>query len=209
MPNVRSGPISCSAGMARVAVNEASQASQWERGMEVTIRVAKAEDASLLPEIERSAAARFRSMADLAWIADSEPTPGEVYLPMIAAGTVWVAEDPKGSLEGFLAAEQADAELHIWEVNVLSQHQGRGIGRRLIEAARAYTEAAGLSALTLTTFRDVPWNSPFYARLGFEMLPTSSVGPRLGSILEREAGLGLPRERRCAMWNSVTRQGSS
>lgn len=126
---------------------------------------------------------------------------------MIAAGTVWVAEDADGRLRGFLAAERADDELHIWEIDVLSQDQGRGFGRRLIEEARAYAESAALSALTLTTFRDVPWNAPLYARLGFEMLPTSSSGPRLDSIFEREAGLGLPRERRCAMRYSLARQG--
>ena len=163
------------------------------------IRLARAEDAGHLPEVERSAASRFRSIADLAWIADSEPTPAEIFRRMIAAGTVWVAEGAEGGLTGFLAAEQAGQDLHIWELSVLAPQQGRGIGRRLVAAARAHAKTAGLSALTLTTFQDVPWNAPFYARLGFGMLPASALGPRLGSILDREAGLGLPRERRCAM----------
>lgn len=183
--------------------DRAAMYDRQEHSEDAMIRAARTEDASLLPEMERSAAGRFRSLPDLAWIADSEPTPVEAYLPMIAGGTVWVAEGPEGSLSGFLAAEQADAELHIREVSVRPPHQGRGIGRRLIEAARAQAEAAGLSALTLTTFRDVRWNAPFYTRLGFEMLPSSSLGPRLCSIIEREAKLGLPRGRRCAMRYSL------
>lgn len=177
--------------------------------MDVIIRLARTEDAMRLPEIERSAASSFRSTADLAWIADGPPTPAEDYLPLIASGTVWVAEHPKGGLRGFLAAEQAGIELHIKEVSVLSQHQGHGIGRRLIESARAHAEAAGLSAITLTTFRDVPWNGPFYAKLGFEVLVAFSIGPRLASILAQEAERGLPSERRCAMRYSLRRHGSS
>ena len=167
--------------------------------MNATIRLARAEDASSFPEIERSAASSFRSIADLMWIADGQPTPALDYLPLIARGTVWVAEAMDHGLRGFLAAEQAGTELHIREVSVRSEHRAQGIGRRLIEAARSYAQAAGLSGLTLTTFRDVRWNAPFYAGLGFEILPTSSIGPRLGAILGQEAERGLPHERRCAM----------
>jgi N-acetylglutamate synthase-like GNAT family acetyltransferase len=90
-------------------------------------------------------------------------------------------------------------------VAVLTEHQGRGSGRRLIETARAHAELTGLSALKLTTFRDVPWNGPFYARLGFEMLSPSSLGNRLSAILANEAAGGLPRERRCAMRLNLTK----
>lgn len=59
--------------------------------------------------------------------------------------------------------------------------------------------------MTLTTFRDVPWNAPFYARRGFELLDDTTIGERLQTILEKEAGHGLPRARRCAMRWLVTR----
>lgn len=167
--------------------------------MNARIRQAGANDASGLPEIERSAATSFLSIADLAWIAEGQPTPAEDYLPLIATGTVWAAEGTDRTLEGFLAVEEADTELHIREVSVRSEHQGRGIGRRLIEISRSDAQATGLTALTLTTFRDVRWNAPFYAGLGFEILPTSSPGPKLGAILAQEVERGLPREHRCVM----------
>ena len=31
----------------------------------------------------------------------------------------------------------------------------------------------GYASVTLTTFRDVPWNMPFYERLGFRVIPLS------------------------------------
>lgn len=168
-------------------------------GMTAAIRLARAEDASHLPDLERSASGSFRRLPDLAWIADGQPTPTEDYLPLIDRDTVWVAADADGCLLGFLAAEQVGTDLHIKEVSVRAEHQGRGLGRRLIEAARAHAGTAGLRALTLTTFRDVAWNGPFYARLGFEVLSTPGLGPRLSAILASEAARGLPGERRCAM----------
>ncbi|CPQ92972.1 acetyltransferase [Bordetella pertussis] len=62
---------------------------------------------------------------------------------------------------------------------------------------------AGLPAITLTTFRDLPWNQPFYARLGFATLQADGLNVRLQAILAREASLGLPAARRCAMRREI------
>jgi len=58
---------------------------------------------------------------------------------------------------------------------------------------------AGFSALTLTTFRDVPWNAPFYARLGFVEIAEPEEHLRLSSELENEARAGLKPAQRVAM----------
>ena len=54
----------------------------------------------------------------------------------------------------------------------------------------------------LRTFADVPWNAPFYARLGFVRDP----GPRhwMAPLLAAEARIGLPGSgRRVAMQRLV------
>ena len=43
--------------------------------------------------------------------------------------------------------------------------------------------------MTLCTFRDVPWNAPFYAALGFA--PIASPEPALARLLAHEIALGL------------------
>jgi GNAT superfamily N-acetyltransferase len=63
---------------------------------------------------------------------------------------------------------------------------GRGIGAALIEHLAGVARADGRPALTLTTFRDVPWNAPYYARLGFAELPTAEWGPQLQALVARE-----------------------
>lgn len=60
-----------------------------------------------------------------------------------------------------------------------------------------------LPALTLTTFPDVPWNAPYYARLGFRVLADGDVGPQLRRIRAHEAELGLDRWPRVAMRRPV------
>jgi hypothetical protein len=40
----------------------------------------------------------------------------------------------------------------------------------LLDRAAADAAAKGLRALTLTTFAEVPWNAPYYARCGFRVL---------------------------------------
>ncbi|WP_373691614.1 hypothetical protein [Hyalangium versicolor] len=76
-----------------------------------------------------------------------------------------------------------------------------------MEEAAAYSRREGLAALTLTTFRGVPWNEPFYARLGFETLEGAAIGERLSAILRDEVLKGLPGERRCAMRRTAVRVG--
>ncbi|MFJ0646900.1 GNAT family N-acetyltransferase, partial [Bordetella bronchiseptica] len=165
----------------------------------VAVRRAQAPDAALLPAIERSAGQRFLDAPGLAWIAADEVMSEQDHRAWIAAGTSWVAECPGAGLAGFLVAERTADALHVWELAVRREMQGRGIGGRLVRAAIDAAAAAGLPAITLTTFRDLPWNQPFYARLGFATLQADGLNVRLQAILAREASLGLPAARRCAM----------
>jgi len=99
----------------------------------------------------------------------------------------------------FLSTEVVGGALHIWEFAVELAHQGRGIGRAMIDVAAAFAIERGLPALTLTTFRDVAWNEPFYHRLGFVTLTTDELGDVLRAIVAREIAHGLPADQRCAM----------
>jgi GNAT superfamily N-acetyltransferase len=167
--------------------------------VKVKIRLAQPADAAHLPAIEASAGAAFRGIADLAWIADDGEMSVDQHHVFIAAGTAWVAEEFDGVVVGFLCAELSGEMLHIREVSVLHDRQGLGVGRQLIAAAIALAEATDLVDVTLTTFRDVPWNAPYYHRLGFRMLAPEAVDDRLAAILASEIRHGLPGDRRCAM----------
>ena len=147
--------------------------------------------------IEQSGGELFRTLPELAWIADEPIGTADEFLPLILAGTVWVAEAGVSGIVGELRATIADDALHIVELAVSRQFQRHGIGRALIDAAAKWSRVRGLRALTLTTFRHVAWNAPFYARYGFRELSLVECDGRLTSILMRETAQGLPN--RCAM----------
>lgn len=157
------------------------------------IRPALPADVPLLGAVERSAAQAFLALPDLAWIAAHEVTPSARLEAMAAAGTCWVAGH--GAVIAFLAAEVVGPTLHICELAVAETCQRRGLGARLIAYAVAHAQARSLTAITLTTFRDVPWNGPFYARLGFAEVSD----PRLERLIAEEVARGLPAARRCGM----------
>lgn len=167
--------------------------------MSFDIRPSRVADAPHLPAIERSAGYLFRTIPDLAWLADGDDIPVERHLEWIAAGTSWVAETDNYCLVGFLCAEVAGDVLHIWELSVDLDHQRQGIGQALIAETVAFARRRRFASVTLTTFREVPWNEPAYQRMGFVTLGTDQLDERLTMILGKEIASGLPPERRCAM----------
>ena len=86
---------------------------------------------------------------------------------------------------GDLTAELDDG-IHVDQVSVSPAHRGERIGAALIDHVAGLARASGRSAVTLTTFRDIPWNAPYYARLGFRDLPEQEWGPQLHAQVAHE-----------------------
>ncbi len=92
---------------------------------------------------------------------------------------------------GFVAVELLDGEAHIDQLSVLPAHGGRGTGRGLLVEAIGWARRSRLSGVTLTTFRDVPWNAPFYRRIGFEVVTDPAPGLAARRSAERAEGFDL------------------
>ncbi len=163
-----------------------------------SIRLARPADAEALPPIERAAGELFQTVEGLAGVAGMHAIPADEQRRMIRKGHSLIAES-EGEIVGFLSTEPFDRELHIREFSVHPDHQGRGIGSVLLRAVAIDAHNSGFRAVTLTTFADVPWNGPFYARHGFETISDLAAHPRLAADIEQEVEHGLPRERRIAM----------
>lgn len=146
----------------------------------IVVRLAETADIPALLAIEHSAAEAFRA-TEYAWVADDTVTEVVAYPDLVAARTVWVAE-AAGVPVGFVASRRHDTELHVLELDVHYDYQRKGIGRALMARAIEAACNTGCVAVTLTTFRDVAWNAPFYRRLGFEILETP---PRIVRIYSR------------------------
>jgi GNAT superfamily N-acetyltransferase len=167
------------------------------RYRDAVIRLATPADLDLLPDLERVAGEPFRAVG-MAEIADDAPPSAEELAPFQRAGRCWVWDDG-GTIAAYAIAEEVDGFGHVEQVSVRPSHARRGLGRALIETIDAWAAARGLPGLTLTTFTDVPWNGPYYARLGFRTLAEAEQGPALREIRAAEIARGLDRWPRTAM----------
>ncbi len=164
----------------------------------VDLRRARSEELPLLLEVERRAGVRFAATsglgevpADLTPIAELEEAHRE--------HRVWVAVIDDVEVVGFAYAAVIDGCCHLEEVDVLPEYGRRGIGSALVRQVLDYATRKGLDGVTLTTYREVAWNAPFYRRLGFEVLDRKTLTPGLAKAVADEARRGLSPEHRVVM----------
>lgn len=167
-----------------------------------TIRAGREDDLAALPEIERQAGTLF---AQAGWdITVFSVIPVEKHRMYCLAGRLWVAADVHDQPVGFAAASVVDGHAHLDELDVHPDHGRRGLGRALVERVCAWARDAGFEAVTLTTERDLPWNAPFYARLGFAILPDEVLTGGLRDLLAEEVRAGLNPATRVVMLRPLT-----
>lgn len=166
------------------------------------IRSVRPEELTILQGIEVATGEPFRTIGMIE-IADDPPPAVEMLEEYRRAGRAWVAADEHDIPVAYLISRPVDGTEYIAQVSVHPRMARRGIGRELIEHAAAHARAAGLTALTLTTFVEVPWNARYYETLGFRQLDATELPPELRKIREQEADVGLDRWPRTAMWRDL------
>ncbi|MCX4550176.1 GNAT family N-acetyltransferase [Streptomyces sp. NBC_01387] len=162
------------------------------------MRHVRLEELPLLQDIERAAGRCFRDIG-MPEIADDEPLPLDELARYRHAGLARVAVTDADTPVAYLIADRVDGNLHVEQVSVHPDSARHGIGRALLERLAEQAVREGVPALTLTTFIEVPWNAPYYARCGFQLLDDSSLTPGLRKIREQEAAHGLDRWPRACM----------
>ena len=162
-----------------------------------SLRAGRDADIESLLQVERLAAALLLGHGAYDLFAMHSLSPQNLQ-DGIAQEMLRVAE-VDGQAVGFALWSEVDGHAHLFEMDVLPEHGRRGIGSALLESVCESAAARGLSAMTLTTLRDVPWNAPFYAARGFEEMIKSSWGPELSKLVARERMLGFPMELRVVM----------
>jgi GNAT superfamily N-acetyltransferase len=86
-------------------------------------------------------------------------------------GLIWVAVDEREELVGFALCSDRGDDLYLDQLSVLPRHGRQGLGTRLVRRCLQEAEARSYRRVSLSTFRKVPWNGPFYRRLGFREIP--------------------------------------
>jgi ribosomal protein S18 acetylase RimI-like enzyme len=165
----------------------------------IVVRPATIDDVALIQAVEVAAGERFRDIEDprISRCADAPPYWTAGLERASLEQRAWVAVDDGGSIIGFAVAWEVDGEGHLDELAVAPAHGRRGVGRALVDEVVAWTRARGLASVTLTTFRDVPWNSPYYEKLGFDIV--SPLTPALQALIDEQATWGLDPSLRVVM----------
>jgi GNAT superfamily N-acetyltransferase len=131
---------------------------------------------ALLPALEAAADTMFDALG-----IGPLPGPGTVE-EFSGALVVLVAGDPP---VGLCRIDALAGGAHLEQLSVHPDHAGHGVGRAMLRAGCDWAREAGYRELTLATYRDVPWNAPFYASEGFV---------QVGLVDEWYAARGLPPE---------------
>jgi len=158
---------------------------------------ARPNDVKFLAAIEIAAARMLVGHAPESVL--NEATSQEEFLDTQRQGHLWVAL-ARDLPVGFAHVKVSEPSVvHLQEIDVHPEHGRRGIGTQLVRTVCVWATANDYRNVTLTTFRDVPWNMPFYLRLGFEEVPSSELTPALVFLMNDEIRRGLDPRRRLAM----------
>jgi GNAT superfamily N-acetyltransferase len=151
-----------------------------------------------IPKIEQEAASMF-SETDLPLHIRYRVTDRKTLAEAQREGRLWVALNSKQQVVGFAHVCIIDDQAHLDEMDVLPDYGRRGIGSALVKIVETWARDEGFDELTLITFRHLPWNAPFYAKLGFEMVEDDDLGEEMHDLLQQEAKAGLKIANRVCM----------
>ncbi|MDQ1383964.1 MAG: hypothetical protein QOG65_1343 [Actinomycetota bacterium] len=170
--------------------------------MSFDIRAPKVDELDRLRDIERDAGVMF---ADVGFpeVAAHEPESVEALAEYARAGRAWVVVHGDDVPVGYAIVDIVDGLAHLEQLSVVPEHGRLGLGTALLEHTCAWARHRGYDAVTLTTFGDVAWNAPYYARHGFTVMSDDEIGPELRALRTLEAEHGLEPDQRVCMRRPV------
>ncbi|KAJ3327641.1 hypothetical protein HDU93_001853 [Gonapodya sp. JEL0774] len=163
-----------------------------------SISLSRVEDLPQLISIDDTAGDLLRGYISESLL--SEQMPLSSFQKAHEKNQLWVArvagpDDISGSHchpVGFAMIEVFDQHhAHLAEISVDPTYGRLGIGTALVRRVLNWAASQNFKKMTLTTFRDVAWNHPFYEKLGFCVLSDGEIMGHLRNIVDSERARGL------------------
>jgi GNAT superfamily N-acetyltransferase len=145
-------------------------------------------------EVRAAARADLAELGEVAQRAETLFRTAGYQLPELPFDTAGLAKAKAVFVAGrppvaFVRVDEVDGLAHIEELAVIPKWMRQGIGSALVERACEWARAHDYPAITLTTYADVPWNGPYYAKRGF--MEVADPSPGLRAVRDQERGVGL------------------
>ncbi len=121
-----------------------------------------------------------------------------------AAEAILVAVGDDDQLLGYAWIELVDDTTYLEQLSVLPEVGRQGVGTALLDAVAHWARARGDDAVVLTTFRDVPFNGPLYAKRGFVHVSEADWTETQREMIAFQATLGMDPASRTVMRRSLT-----
>ncbi len=164
----------------------------------INIELACREHLSAIPAIELAAAAMFPEYylpVEIRFLV----TEDNLLHAAQSESRLWVALTDDRIPVGFAMADIVDGSAHLDEMDVIPDFGRQGIGTRLMQTLIDWARASEFPVVTLITFRHLPWNAPFYQKMGFVSMRSSELGDELASLVREEGAAGIDLRKRTCM----------
>lgn len=129
----------------------------------------------------------------------NDHVPEAIFRGAIGAGHLHTVRDQRKQLAGFALTSERGGGLHLDQISVDPAHGRKGLGAALIACVVEEARRRGAKRVVLSTFRDLPWNGPFYRRHGFREVPRKKMETWMMEIEAAQAENGLDIRQRCFM----------
>jgi GNAT superfamily N-acetyltransferase len=172
---------------------------------EINIKLAGSEHLSAIPAIELAASAMLPE-ADLPVEIRYLVIESKLLQAAQSDARLWVALTDNRMPVGFAMADVVDGDAHLDEMDVMPDFGRQGIGTRLLRTIIDWARSCNYPGVTLITFRHLPWNAPFYKKMGFEAMKPSEIGVELSSLLQEEGEAGIDVHKRVCMKLDLTQE---
>lgn len=153
-------------------------------------------DFATLNDIEQAAAQRFPPGSLPAEVREDK-LPFSVLEQACQRDMLWLIEDVSAVPVGYVMLEQHAGLTLLAQIDVHPAHGRQGLGTTLVKHALSQLAQNHIRDVWLTTFSSVPWNAPFYQKLGFCPVDEKAAPQAIRDILHQERARGL--QQRVAM----------
>ena len=162
------------------------------------------DDIAALIAVDKAASALFEPTGLLTESALGDHVPADVFETEMPLGNVFVARRQHNWPIGFALIRPRGNGLYLDQVSVHPDHGRKGIGRALVIRVLTEAEIRKLPHVSLSTFRTVPWNGPFYGSMGFREIPSDKLDPYMQEIEDAQRPF-MDVTKRCFMRRKVRR----